>query len=521
MDYNGKMNKEKLRISLSRRINITVTIVLAVGLSAVALAFALSLIRQGESQSSQNLGRSTELIYESIANMMISGEAPIAVNYFKDVKGLGNFYTIDLFRRDGNSAFSDNVTIETVNRNQSFKKFALRNDSAGEFQRLEKEYFAESLSMPPHPIYFRLMDPADGKTYDRAYRPILNLPKCVGCHGADHTVRGVIDIRTDISPLLRTQAFIIGGAALGFLFMAAFIVIVLSRFLHTLVVEPVRAIGDVCSRVSTGDFTGTVDIANRDEVGELGKTVNEMVHGLHERYELTKYVSSGTLKSLSSGQKSEKVNRTLLFTDVRGFTAYTERNGADAIVSVLNSLFEEQTRIINSFHGDIDKFVGDEVVAVFSGDDAAYRACLAADAIRRVVYERRQVYDGLSVGAGIATGLVIQGMLGSSLRADFTVIGDKVNVAARLCGIARPNEIVVCDCTLDALKGTHKGLLRMLPAVKSAPPYYGEKLDAIVFLGPFSVSLKGKLEEQHVYVLRGTPAGISGEAEPEPPRQGA
>ncbi len=515
------MSEEKVRFSLSWKINITVTVVLVVGLSAVAFAFASSLIRQGERQTAQNLGRGTELIYESIANMMISGEAPIAVNYFKGVKALGDFYTIDLFRRDGSPAFSDNVTIETVNRNQDFKKFALRKGALTDFQTLEKSYFSEALAMPPHSIFFRLKDPSDGRIYDRVYRPLLNLPKCVVCHGADHTVRGVIDIRTDITPLLRTQAFIIGGSGLGFLFMAAFIVVVLSRFLHTLVVRPVRSIGDVCSRVSLGDFTGTVNIANRDEVGELGKTVNEMVHGLHERYELTKYVSSGTLKSLASGQKSEKVTRTLLFTDVRGFTAYTERHGAEAIVKVLNALFEEQTRIINFFHGDIDKFVGDEVVAVFAGDDAAHRACLAADAIRRLVYQKSQAFDGLSVGAGIATGVVIQGMLGSHLRADFTVIGDRVNVAARLCGIARPNEIVVCDCTLAALGETHKNLVRLLPPAKSAPAYYGEALEAIVFMGPFSVSLKGKSEDQHVYVLRGTPAGIPGYETPEVSRQGA
>ena len=88
-------------------------------------------------------------------------------------------------------------------------------------------------------------------------------------------------------------------------------------------------------------------------------------------------------------------------------------------------------------------------------------------------------FEGLTVGAGIATGSVIQGMIGSIRRADFTVIGDSVNLASRLCGMAKGMQIVVSDTTMREAESEFR------------------------FVGPFSVSVKGKSESQRVWLLSG------------------
>ncbi len=204
-----------------------------------------------------------------------------------------------------------------------------------------------------------------------------------------------------------------------------------------------------------------------------------MVRGLRERSELTKYVSAGTIGAIQDSQEPRRVRKTLLFTDVRGFTSYTGSHDPERVVGILNKLLEEQSRIIHEHQGDIDKFVGDEVVAVFTGEDSPTRACSAAKAIMSAVRDGREAYDGLTLGAGIASGEVIQGMIGSARRADFTVIGASVNIAARLCGLAKPGQILVAR---DARE-----------AVGSAPEYS--------FRGPFKTALKGVDGPSVLYLL--------------------
>ena len=340
--------------------------------------------------------------------------------------------------------------------------------------------FQEAAGLPPQELFFR--DDrgfvfAGGEAYFRAYRPLINLPKCTVCHGADHTVRGVIDIRSNVTGVVQAQAVTIGGAGIAFLVVVTILAGIIGSFLRRVVLKPVQSIGKLCSEVTSGDFKGRVDVDSNDEIGVLARTVNTMVGGLHERFELTKYVSASTINSLTATQEPKRVLRTLVFTDVRGFTSYTERRSPEHVVSVLNRLLEQQSAIIQNNGGDIDKFVGDAVVAVFSGNDAPRGACTAALQIIHFCQQSSRELDGLAVGVGIATGSVIHGMIGSVRRADFTVIGDSVNVASRLCGIAKGMQVVVTDATRTAAA------------------------DRFKFKGPYGVKLKGKNEKERVWLL--------------------
>ena len=467
-------------LSLTGRINLAVILTLFVGLGLVSTLFTTSLVNTRHTLVDSNLQREADVLYTSIESFMLPGEAPIAASFFDDVSNLGTGYTLALYRRDGTLAFSDDTTIGKVNELLGRQRFVPRGQPGGADGVPSVDTsgaFSLAVAVPPESIY--VTENEGGRTYKRVYRPLINLPRCTVCHGGDHTIRGVLDIRTDISASVRAEALTIAGSGLGFIVMVSVIALILGRMMRVIVVLPVQEIGRVCSAVTGGNFSGRVDIRSSDEIGRLADTVNEMVHGLHERYELTKYVSGTTISSLASGQEPKRVERTLLFSDVRGFTAYTERHGAEAILSVLNQMLHMQSVIIHHQGGDVDKFVGDEVVSVFSGDDAPLRAVRAAMKIQAMVRQRAADYDNLAIGMGIATGSVVQGMVGSETRADFTVLGDAVNVASRLCSIAKPGQILVCETT-----GAH------IPA------------ETVTLDGPYRAKLKGKAEPRKVFIVR-------------------
>ncbi|HEY9595622.1 MAG TPA: adenylate/guanylate cyclase domain-containing protein, partial [Spirochaetia bacterium] len=135
----------------------------------------------------------------------------------------------------------------------------------------------------------------------------------------------------------------------------------------------------------------------------------------------------------------ERKNLTFLFTDIRGFTSISEAMPPDKVVEMLNHYLDLQAGIIQQNGGDVDKFVGDEVMAMFEGPKRDYNACKAAIEIRKAMARekelaRAQGKESVSIGIGINSGPVVHGSMGARDRMDFTSIGDTVNLAARLEG---------------------------------------------------------------------------------------
>ncbi|RME22542.1 MAG: adenylate/guanylate cyclase domain-containing protein [Deltaproteobacteria bacterium] len=152
---------------------------------------------------------------------------------------------------------------------------------------------------------------------------------------------------------------------------------------------------------------------------------------------------------------------TILFTDIRNFTAMSQGTDAAEIVRLLNEYFTEMVDIVFRYGGTLDKFVGDGLMAVygapFDRDHAPLRAVLTAlemvAAVRRRRFEVGNVASGLRIGAGIASGTVIAGNIGSMQRMEYTVIGDAVNLAARLENLNRDlgTSIIIDRETRDAI----------------------------------------------------------------------
>jgi adenylate cyclase len=299
--------------------------------------------------------------------------------------------------------------------------------------------------MPPKRQIFRSKD-SEGVFLFEIYEPLINKPNCASCHGPDHTVRGVIHLTNDITGAIQQQRiFIAAGASLSLLMLITLITI-LASFLHRMVIGPVKQIGVVCETISAGNFETSVAIEGNNEIARLGITVNQMITGLKERYELSKYVSSSTIQALTGQSAGKRVPLTVLFSDIRGFTAFSEAKDPETVVEALSRILSAQSEIITSLGGDIDKYVGDEIMATFTGKSGPRNSVEAALSIMELMDKSDQFSD-LKVGIGINSGVALLGRIGSAQRADYTVIGDAVNIASRICAKAASGTVYITETT--------------------------------------------------------------------------
>lgn len=153
---------------------------------------------------------------------------------------------------------------------------------------------------------------------------------------------------------------------------------------------------------------------------------------------------------------------TVLFCDIRGFTSLSERMMPNQVVEILNDYFELMVEQIFAFEGALDKFIGDEIMAVWGAhvpiQDHAYKAVRAAIEMQSAITKlnalrRTRGLQEIAAGVGVNCGELLAGYMGSHRAMNYTVIGDTVNVAARLCSVAGPHEIVVSGDVARALQG--------------------------------------------------------------------
>lgn len=198
-------------------------------------------------------------------------------------------------------------------------------------------------------------------------------------------------------------------------------------------------------------------------------------------------------KKIELGGKSQEV--TVLFSDIRGYTTLSEKLTADQMIGLLNEYFQEMTAEIFRYEGSLDKFIGDALLAVFgspfTGPDDPDRALQCALAMMEKLKKMNAEWEKrghpvIQMGIGINTGVAALGMIGSEQRMEFTVIGDVVNTASRLCSGAAPGQILAAKQTL----------------AKAQPSFRVKELEPLKLKGkekPFEVvEVQGTLEEAKV-----------------------
>jgi len=159
--------------------------------------------------------------------------------------------------------------------------------------------------------------------------------------------------------------------------------------------------------------------------------------------------------------QSQKSNLTILFADIRGFTPLSEALSPLVVAQLLNSYFSEMCTIIFANGGTLDKFIGDCMMVLFNAPmavkDHEFLAVKTAIEMRRKLREKLPQWQAegipeFQVGIGINTGEAVVGSIGTSARMEYTAIGDAVNTSSRICGIAKPNQILITDSVYEKVK---------------------------------------------------------------------
>jgi class 3 adenylate cyclase len=214
------------------------------------------------------------------------------------------------------------------------------------------------------------------------------------------------------------------------------------------------------------------------------KELKQTVHAVSEERRIVKdmfarYMSQEVITSLMEAPDKiklggDKRDATVFFADIRGYTNFSEGRDPEAIIEILNEYFSEAVEHIIKHKGYIDKFIGDCIMAVWGvpmapEEDDAVKAVSCALAIQEAVRsEKRKFFlkaaAALSIGIGINTGPLVAGNLGSMQRMDYSVIGDTVNLAARLEGVASNGEVIISKTTREQIGDKFR--IEERPAIK-------------------------------------------------------
>jgi class 3 adenylate cyclase len=252
---------------------------------------------------------------------------------------------------------------------------------------------------------------------------------------------------------------------LGFGVLALLLGLVLSLVISRGLAVPVRQLVAATEEIGRGNFAMRVAVRARDEMGRLAASFNAMAEGLalKERYRSVldvvadRRIADELVRGrLELGGEPRQV--TIVFCDIRGFTARTEGMPPGDVVQLLNEHMTALAGVVHAHGGVVDKYMGDALMALFGAPRTT--SADAANAVR-AAWGMVQAREGLNrhsarpiqVGIGVASGLVVAGCMGSADRLSYTVVGERVTLAARLCAQAGPGEIVIDEATWRALDG--------------------------------------------------------------------
>lgn len=267
--------------------------------------------------------------------------------------------------------------------------------------------------------------------------------------------------------------------------------------LAILLTRPLLKLAEGTKAVAAGNFDVVLPIASRDEIGDLTESFNDMAKNLKDKEKIkhafSSYVARQVVDEILKNPDGimltgERRDVTVIFCDLRGFTPLAEKLPPEEVVSALNEFYSLMIDTTIRNDGSINKFLGDAVMAIFGAPvhyaDHSLRAIKTAVAMQAQVAElsERRVRAGkapIAIGIGVSAGEAVAGTVGTESQMEYTVIGDRVNLAARLESNAKPGQILISQETYDHVADHVKARC----------------------LGPMSV--KGKEEEVTVFEILG------------------
>lgn len=275
------------------------------------------------------------------------------------------------------------------------------------------------------------------------------------------------------------------------------IAIVIVYFFSKSLSNPLTRLVDATKEIETGNFRVSIRPTTGDEIGVLTDSFIEMGRGLEEREKMKdafgKFVNKEIAEQVLKGTiklGGERKTATVFFSDIRSFTAISEKLEPEEVVEFLNDYMTRMVDCINQTKGVVDKYIGDAVMAVWGapvsyGNDTE-NAINGALMMRAALIEFNKGRGGdkkpiIKIGCGINTGPVLAGQIGSNERMEYTVIGDTVNLASRIEALNKPfgTDILISHDTYLQIKH----IFRVEPMQK--------------------IKVKGKSEPQQIYAVLG------------------
>lgn len=250
------------------------------------------------------------------------------------------------------------------------------------------------------------------------------------------------------------------------------IICVVAIYLGRRLAQPIHTLVDAARLLQRGEFTQIPERRN-DEFGQIIGALNAMGQDLVRKAQvedimhrmLDRDVANKLLAEIEPVKVGgDRVQATVLFADIAGFTSLSERMSPEAVSEFLNDYFHYLDACARFYFGSIDKFIGDAIMVVFGApkpdDEHRYHALACAVLMQRLIARINEIRAAqhlpvAQVRIGINSGEMLAGMLGSHKRMEYTVVGDAVNLASRLCSEAKPGQIIIDDNLYHLLAAHH------------------------------------------------------------------
>lgn len=315
------------------------------------------------------------------------------------------------------------------------------------------------------------------------------------------------------------QALIAGMILTG---LSGFFALALSALVIKSMMRPLRQLIDQAKQVQAGDLSGELPISSGDEIGDLTRSFNSMIQGLRRTEEIKEkfgqYVDPRVVSRLISDPgmdllQGEKKLVSVLFADMANFTGISERFTPAGLVKLINRYLEMMSEPIVEQHGLIDKYIGDAIMAFwttpFCADNQQASLAVAAalknsdliDTLRDELPELtglRRDLPALGMRTGIATGDAIVGSIGSEKTRNYTIIGDTVNLGARLESANKVygTTILVCErtCAMASVAFEFRKIDHLIVKGKSEPISIYEPLGHTSTVTPDQLEFRDKFE---------------------------
>ncbi|HEY3306810.1 MAG TPA: adenylate/guanylate cyclase domain-containing protein [Candidatus Binatia bacterium] len=444
----------------------------------------------------------TASITTSIENGMLEGHPDIILRLVQELKKeLKDVRVLDVYRRNGVEAFSDLKTVEEID--------AWGMLGPALVERLTKMHREPGKTIND-PLFKRTVETlAPQETYETTstgrmltfFRPLENRKECQDCHGEDHKVRGVVRVSLGLERLdadLRAardrQLMVALVTILG-------VAVALTLFLGRLVLKPIALVAAAAHRIGGGDFDARVAAGSRDEIGALGRAVNDMAGRLQSAHEnlqarnaelataldslkesmqkvelleqvkgeLVKFVPEAVTKLLEKNPNAHELEKreadvSVLFLDVEGYTRLSEQLPAQRLNRMIQDYFSSFLEIIRAHHGDVNETAGDGLMVIFQSEAGPARhamnaATAAFQLLAKVATLNREfvgIYPAVAIHVGINSGPALVGATkldaAGGGRWTFTASGPTTNLAARVAGLTKGGEVMVGPETAERIK---------------------------------------------------------------------